>query len=336
MVSSPPSAPATSGMDPRPARRLSGLDSDLVLSLSIMLVFSVISALLIPHFLEPSNLENILRIYSPSGIMALGLALVLLSGEIDVSVGSIMSLSVMVGSIVLKQNELLAIPVMIVVGALCGLVNGILVTRLKVPSLIVTLGMISVYAGLAAIVVNSQGTFFNDAYPQFTIPARGDILGIPTSFMICLLVAVFGWWLSRRTRYGRDLYFTGANRRSAWMSGVHIDNVRILAFVVCGATAGLGGYLTFAHIGGSSAEIGVGHEMTAIAIAVLGGVSLFGGKGSVLSVLIGMVTMGVFLNMLALSKLGSYFILAMQGVLVIVVVILFGLMERWSRGRMSA
>ncbi len=301
----------------------------ILLSLAILGIFVAISAVFVPNFFEPVNLANIARLYAPSGIMAIGLAVVLLSGEIDVSVGAIASVSVMTATTLVDTNEFLAIGAALLVGAVCGCINGVIVTRVRVPSLIVTIATLSVFGGLAAV-VNSQTKFFEDKYPIYSLPSTANVFGLPASFLLCVLIAAVLTWVTVGTSFGRQIYFTGANRRAAWMSGVPVNRVRIVAFMISGVCAATAGYLLSAQIGNAAVDIGTGQELTAIAIAVLSGVSLFGGRGSIAAVLIGTMTLGVFINMLALFRLGSNFSLAMQGILVVAVVLLFGIVTRRS------
>lgn len=315
--------------------RLSPSTASVVLSLAILTFFVLVSVFFIPNFFAPVNLANIARLNAPAGIMAIGLSVVLLSGEIDVSVGGIASISVMMATRFVDVNEMIAIAAALLTGIACGLINGLIVTRLRVPSLIVTIATMSVFGGLAAT-INSQTKFFEDDYPLYSAPSTANLLGVPLSFALCVVIAAALWWLTSKTTFGRHLYFVGANRRAAWMSGVPTARVRTVAFVVSGFCAALAGYLLSAQIGNAAVDIGSGQELTAIAIAVLSGVSLFGGRGSIAAVLIGTVTLGVFINMLALFRLGSYFSLAMQGVLVVGVVLMFGVLSRRTMRAESA
>jgi len=311
--------------------RLLNFGNGIVVSAIILLTFIIVAAIAVPNVFQPKNLANILRVYSPAGIMAIGLTLVLLTGEIDVSVGSIMSLSIMTASKIIDSSEILALIAIIVVGGLCGLINGLITAKMKVPSLMVTIGTMSLFGGLASIVVNAQTKFISDIYPVFTSIAKGEILGIPSTFIICLIVALLCWLLTSKTRFGRSIYYTGANKRAAWLSGINIENVKIIVFVICGVLAAISGLLITTQIGRAKSDVGIGYEVTAIAIAVLGGTSLDGGRGSILGVLSGTITMGILLNMLALSRMGSYFEMAMKGVLVIAVVYLYELVKRRAR-----
>jgi ribose/xylose/arabinose/galactoside ABC-type transport system permease subunit len=310
--------------------RVINYGNGILISLIILFIFAIIAAIVVPNVFKAVNLTNILRVYSPAGIMAIGLALVLLTGEIDVSVGSIMSLAVMTASKLMDTSETLALISIVLVGGICGLINGIIIAKLKVPSLMVTIGSMSLFGGLASIVVNAQTKFISDIYVTFNAIAKGTVLGLPATFIICLIVALLCWTLTAKTRFGRGIYYTGANKRAAWMSGVNIDRVKITVFVISGILAAIAGMLITTQIGRAKSDVGSGYEVTAIAIAVLGGTSLEGGRGSILGVLCGMITMGILLNMLALSRMGSYFEMAMKGILVIAVVFVYELARRRS------
>ncbi|MBN9000315.1 MAG: ABC transporter permease [Rhizobiales bacterium] len=311
--------------------RALNVGNGIVISLVILALFIAAAAWLIPAFFHAQNISNILRVFASAGIMAIGLSLVLLIGEIDVSVGSIMSLAVMSSMLFIDQSEYLAIGVLVLVGALCGLVNGIVVAKLKVPSLMVTIGTLSLFGGLASIVVNAQTKFISDAYPLFLAIAKGDALGVPNTFVFCTLIAVVAWIITAWTRFGRSMYYIGANKRAAYFSGVDVDTVKISVFVISGVLAAIAGMLITTQIGRAKSDVGNGYEVTAIAIAMLGGTSLFGGRGSPLGVLFGMVTLGVLTNILALSKMGSHLEIAMKGVLVIAVVYIYELLRRVAR-----
>ena len=315
----------------RAAARALNVGNGIVVSLVILAVFVAAAALVVPNFFHAQNITNILRVFAAAGVMAIGLSLVLLIGEIDVSVGSIMSLSVMSSMLFIDQSEYLALAVLAGVGALCGLVNGLIVAKLKVPSLMVTIGTLSLFGGLASIVVNAQTKFISDVYPLFLAIAKGDVMGLPNTFVLCLATAGLAWLLTARTSFGRSMYYVGANKRAAYFSGVPVDRVKIVVFVISGVLAAIAGMLIATQIGRAKSDVGSGYEVTAIAIAMLGGTSLFGGRGSPLGVLFGMITLGVLTNILALSRMGSHLEIAMKGVLVIAVVYVYELLRRMAR-----
>ncbi len=221
--------------------------------------------------------------------------------------------------------------VLVVVGAICGLINGFLVAVVKAPSLMITIGTLSVFSGLSTIVVNAQYKYITEAYPVILGVAKSEFFGLPSAFLYCLTFAILTWIWTNRTAFGKSMYYVGANKRAAFMSGINIVRVKIVAFVVCGILASISGMMIAAQIGRAKSDIGAGYEVTAIAIAVLGGTSLFGGRGSTLGVLTGMITLGVMTNILALSRMGSYMEIAMKGALVIAVVFVYELQRRLAR-----
>ncbi len=300
----------------------------LSISIIILLVLLAIAAILVPKVFQMQNLDNVLRLYAPAGIMAIGLSLVMFTAEIDISVGAIMNLSMAAGALVLDMNEIGAFFLILGVGVVCGLVNGILVTKTKTQSLMITIGTLSVYNGLAAILVNAQPKYISNIYTFLNMMGKENVLGLPIPFFICVVLAVIFCFLMAKTRFGKQTYYVGANKRAAWMGGVDIDKVRIICFTISGLLAALSGPLLAAQIGSASIDMGTGYEVTAISIAVLGGVSLDGGRGSVLGTLCGMITMGILLNMLSLLGLGTYAAKTLQGALIIGIVCLYGFLRR--------
>ena len=300
----------------------------IAVSVIILCVFLLIAAIGVPNVFQSANLANVFRVNSPSGIMAVGIALVLLLGEIDISVGAIMALSVMIGAQVIDYSEPAALAVIIGIGAACGFLNGWVVAKMRVPSLMVTIGTMSIYTGLAFIISNSQAKFITPTHSLFGTMAKGDLGGIPNTFILFLVVTIVLWVIASKTSFGKSIYYTGANKRAAWMSGIRIDHVKIIVFVICGITAALAGPLLTTQIGNATPEAGHGQEITAISVAVLGGISLDGGRGSVICVLFGMITMGILMNMLALTGMGTYVEMAVKGLLIIAVVFIYGLVNR--------
>lgn len=305
-------------------RPKSGINS-IYISLIILAIFAIIAAVALPKAYQLGNLQNIIRINSPACIMAIGVTLVLLTGEIDISVGSTMSLTIMAGTMVLPYSEVAAIVLALGLGTLCGFVNGIIITKTKVPSLIVTIGTMQVYYGLACIVTNAQPTYISQAYPLFLALGNEEIAGIPLPFIICIAVVLGFWYLTTKTRFGKNIYYTGANKRAAFMSGIDINKTKLIAFTLCGLLAAASGPLLSSQLGQADPRTGLGYELTAIAIAVLGGTALTGGKGNVLGTFLGMITLGLLLNMLALSGMGTYVEMTLNGVLIIVVVFVFSI-----------
>lgn len=312
----------------RTVQNLTERTQGLVISLLILAILLILAMLFIPRVFQLKNLENLLRTYAPGGIVAVGLSLVILTGEIDVSVGSMMTLSMCVAAKIYDTSEPAAIFAICATGAFCGFLNGILVAKTKVPSLMLTIGSTSVFNGLAAILVRAQKKYITDLYTITLSLAKGSILGIPIPLFVCIALAAGFEFMLRKTAFGKQIYYTGANKRASWMSGVNIDKVKIVCFTISGLCAGLAAFLMAGQLGSSTVQLGNGYDVTAISIAVLGGISLSGGKGTVLGTLLGFVTMSLMQNMLAIAGFGTYASTALKGAMIILVVYLYGLTVR--------
>lgn len=300
----------------------------LFISILILAVLLIVAACFIPRVYQLKNLENLLRTYAPGGIAAVGLSLVILTGEIDVSVGAIMTLSMAVAAKIYDLNEPAAIAAICGTGIAAGFLNGYLITRTRVPSLMLTIGTTSVFNGLAAILVRAQKKYITDLYQITLSLAKGSIFGIPIPLLVCVILALAFEFVLRKSAFGKQIYYTGANKRASWMSGVDIGKVKIICFTASGLCAAIAALLMAGQLGSSTVQLGNGYEVTAISIAVLGGISLNGGKGTVIGTLLGFITMSLMQNMLAIAGLGTYVSTTLKGVMIILVVYLYGLTVR--------
>lgn len=300
----------------------------LFISILILAVLLIIAACFIPRVYQLKNLENLLRTYAPGGIAAVGLSLAILTGEIDVSVGAIMTLSMTVAAKIYDLNEPAAIAAICGTGIAAGFLNGYLITRTRVPSLMLTIGTTSVFNGLAAILVRAQKKYITDLYQITLSLAKGSIFGIPIPLLVCVILALAFEFVLRKSAFGKQIYYTGANKRASWMSGVDIGKVKIICFTASGLCAAIAALLMAGQLGSSTVQLGNGYEVTAISIAVLGGISLNGGKGTVIGTLLGFITMSLMQNMLAIAGLGTYVSTTLKGVMIILVVYLYGLTVR--------
>lgn len=243
----------------------------LFISILILAVLLIIAACFIPRVYQLKNLENLLRTYAPGGIAAVGLSLAILTGEIDVSVGAIMTLSMTVAAKIYDLNEPAAIAAICGTGIAAGFLNGYLITRTRVPSLMLTIGTTSVFNGLAAILVRAQKKYITDLYQITLSLAKGSIFGIPIPLLVCVILALAFEFVLRKSAFGKQIYYTGANKRASWMSGVDIGKVKIICFTASGLCAAIAALLMAGQLGSSTVQLGNGYEVTAISIAVLGG-----------------------------------------------------------------
>ncbi len=305
--------------------------NNLYISLLIFAVAFVMCAIIIPAVLQPTNIINVLRMNSISGVMAIGMTMVMLAGEIDLSVGAILSLSVSVGALAISAGQPeLGFVITLLVGLGAGFVNGIIVAKSRVASLMVTLGMMSVYGGLANIVANGQATYLYDAQLYLDL-GKGALAGIPIPVVVFLLGILIFSVLMSKTKFGKQVYYTGANSKAAYLAGIKTGRIKVAVFMLSGLCAAFAGPMLAAQVNRIIPTIGAGYEVTAIAVAVLGGTSLDGGKGSIIGTLLGVLTLGFLSNALALSGMGTYVEAVLQGFLIIGIVVIFEFARRRAK-----
>lgn len=314
---------------PRSRFKIQGLGSNAIL-LIILIGLLVLAALASDSFLKTGNLLNLLRIVSLTGVMAIGLTFVILVGEIDLSVGAILSLSAVMGGRFLDWGIGPVLLVTCGTGLVCGLINGIGVVKGKVPSLIMTLGTMVAFAGLANIVSGGKAVY-PYKLPSYLWLGKGSLLGIPFPIIVFASVALISIFVLANTRFGRWVFYSGANRTASRFSGGRTDRVIILTFLISGLCASLAGPMISGQINRIWPTQGTGYEMAAISIAVLGGTSLTGGRGSVLGTVLAALIFGGLMNILNLTGVGTYLQDVFKGGLLVVVV---GLMY-WRQRRSS-
>ncbi|UCF39390.1 MAG: ABC transporter permease [Acidobacteriota bacterium] len=304
-------------MQPGQASRLAEWISRYGLLLALVLLAGLLSCLT-PNFATAQNLLIVLRQISINGILAVGVTYVLLTGGVDLSLGSVVALTGVVAAGFAHPGEypvILAVLVGILAGSGCGLVNGLIVTRGKVAPFIVTLGMLTVARGLALVV--SGGRPVSNLSSSFTVLGGGAIIGIPIPVLILCVVAFASHVFLKRTRPGRYIYAVGGNEAAAYASGINVTAVKTLAYAVCGGLAGLAGIVLAARITTGQPNAGIAYELDAIAAAVIGGTSLSGGVGGIVGTLLGALLMGVLNNGLDLMNVSSYWQQIVKGLIIV-------------------
>ena len=274
--------------------------------LLVYLVLIIGLSLLSDRFLTTSNQINILRQATINGIIAVGMTLVILTAGIDLSVGSVLALSAVIGADLLKRG--MPVPVAVLaalgVGALAGLVNGIIITRGKIPPFIATLGMLTVARGLTLMYTGGQPfTGFPPAFRQIGAGALGPI---PVPIIIAVLVFVGASMILNRTRFGQYIYLLGDNPVAARLTGINTELMTVMVYIVSGLCAALAGLILIARLDSAQPVIGLGYEFNAIAAVVVGGTSFSGGEGTLFGTLLGTLlieTLGNGLNLLNVSPL---------------------------------
>ena len=252
-------------------------------------------------FLSPSNFMNIIRQTAPITIMAVGLSFALAVGHIDLSIGSVVALSAIVGAILLQYVGMpLAVAGALLTGVLVGLINGLLIERLRVSSLLITLGTMGVITGITRQISNLESIPVID--PMFrALFGNGEFLGIPGLLWWTVIFALIGYLVMNKLVFGRHLLAVGGSPDAARAMGIRIENVRIKALVVCSLCAAIAGLLYAGRLAGARYTLGEADLLTVIAAVAIGGASLFGGRVSIIGAVIGSWLMGMINNGLILS-----------------------------------
>jgi ribose transport system permease protein len=271
-------------------------------------------------FLAGSNLLNIVRQTTPITIMAVGMAFALSAGEIDLSIGSVVALSSLVTAVLLQNGSILvAVAGGLGVGLAVGLVNGLATVKLRIPSFLVTLGTMSVVAGQARILTQLQAVAIENSTYNFLF-GSGSLGPIPILLVWTLVVALIGHVFLKETVFGRHVLATGGNRDAAQSVGIKTQRIKVAALVISATTAALAGMLYAGRLNGARYTLGEADLLTVIAAVVIGGTSLFGGKGSVVGAVMGSLIMGMVNNGLVLMGLDVSQQMVVRGFLIIAAV----------------
>jgi ribose transport system permease protein len=287
-------------------------------ALGLMLL---VLAIFIPQFRDLQNIINITRNFSFVGIVAMGMTLVILTGGIDLSVGSVWGMTAVIVAFLLTHGW--AVPLAILVSLLAaagiGLMNGLCITRLKMSPFVPTLATLSIARSFALIVTHGRPiSIYGDEYQTFLWLGGGDIFGIPNPFIIFCVTAIFFWILLSRTVWGRYVYAVGGNERTARLTGLHVDRLKIIVYIMSAVVAGIAGLVQYSYLSSVTADLGTGEELAVIAATVIGGANLAGGEGTILGTVIGAIILEVLRNGLLLFGIDPYW----QGVFVGAVIIL--------------
>lgn len=290
-----------------------------------------------PYFATTDNFLKIFVQIAINTILAAGMTFVILIGGIDLSVGSVLALTTVVGAKVMTISGLslgaaigLAALACMGVGAACGLINGIISERWRIPSFIVTLGMLNIAHGTARVVSNNATI---TGLPQPFVDFGNVIIAgiMPTIFLIAMIIVLIGWLILRFTVFGRFIFAIGSNEEAVRLSGHNPRKYKIAAFTISGLTAGLGGMVYLLRLNIGSPIAGSGYELNAIAAVIIGGTSLSGGKGSIIGTLIGACILQVLNTGLQLLGVGDNFKPIVIGSVVVLAVILDTYRERFLR-----
>lgn len=295
--------------------------------LSLIVLFVALS-IASPYFLTANNLASVARQTAVFNTMALGMTIIIVSGGIDLSVGSILGLSGLVGTMALERGFSIPVGILIglAVGTLCGFANGLMVTRLRIPPFVVTLGTLGIFRGLALIF--SNGLPVHRIPPGFSFLGEGNLLGVPFVFWMLVICAVAVHVLLEHTRLGRYAFAIGSNTIAAIYAGIPVNFHIVTVYAIGGTLTGLAGMVEASRLMTGQPTAGQGYELQAIAAVVIGGGSLNGGEGSVIGTLIGAFIMGLLSNGADLLNISNYWQQVIIGSVIILAVTLDELRKR--------
>jgi ribose transport system permease protein len=294
--------------------------------IALVVVFSLAS----PFFMTPDNIGGILLATAVNGVLALGVTFVIINGGIDLSVGTVMTFSAVMTAqvmIIWQQPVLVGILAGLATGALCGTLNGLMVTKMKVPPFVATLGMLYATKGLSLVVSQLKPIYFNDA-PIFNQTAMGSVLGsivpaldpIKNVVLVMFGAAIIAAFILSKTILGRYTFAMGSNVEATRLSGVNVDRWQTAVYMLCGLFAGLAGVLIGARLNSAQPALGAGYELDAIAAAVIGGTSLSGGEGTILGTVIGAFVISVLANGLRILSVPQEWQIVVTGTILVLAV----------------
>lgn len=282
---------------------------------AIVLVLSIVT----PSFATINNVINILKVVSVIAILSCGLTLVVVSGALDLSIGSAVSLLTVVSATIQLKSDLAAVLTPLALALALGLFNGLIITSFKVNSIIVTLGALSVFAGAAliytngAIIIGTPGTWYS-------FLGQGKLLGVPFHVVVFVAIAILCEVVLSRTRFGKALIYIGTNSEAARIAGMRTRGIRIVAFLISALCAAVAGVILSSRMNSGSPVGGVGFEFDAITAIVIGGNSLTGGRGSIRNTIVGVLLLAVIVNALTLYNVPFAFQNITKGLLIILAI----------------
>lgn len=292
-------------------------------------------ALLSPYFLTGDNLRAILTQSASVAIIAAGLTVVIIAGEIDLSIGAVQAVSSSVSAVIIIQHGApwyVGVVTGIAVGAAAGLINGLITWRLRIPSFIGTLAMLGVAQGFAFLVTNNSPiSGFPDRYLEL---GTGEVWTIPIPVIIAVAILVGLQLMLHRTRLGRHIFAVGGNAEYAGLAGINVGRVRTITLVLCGALAGVGGIILSARLNAGAGDYGTADLLPAVAAVVIGGTSLFGGIGSVWGTAAGVILLTSLTNGLIVINVADYWQQIAVGMIIIGAMVMDQVLKRGARVRL--
>lgn len=289
-----------------------------------LILFSAIVAVINPRFLSVANILNVFRQSSINAVIAIGMTFVILTGGIDLSVGSILAFCGAVSAAMLSSgiNPVLSLLVALVLGLFFGIVNGFLVSVMKLQAFIVTLVTMTFLRGATLVFTNGKPITVNDGGALFENIGGGYLFNIPIPIYITLILFVAGHYILTNTRFGRYTYAIGGNEEATKLSGIKVNNIKIWIYGISGILSALAGIVTTSRLFSAQPTAGTGYELDAIAAVVLGGTSLAGGVGKITGTALGAIIIGVLGNALNLLDVSSYYQMMIKAAVILIAVLI--------------
>ncbi|WP_339288674.1 ribose ABC transporter permease [Ureibacillus sp. FSL K6-0786] len=289
-----------------------------------LILLIIVVSILNPSFLTISNIFNVLRQVSISAIIAFGMTFVILTGGIDLSVGSTLALTGAVAASLLAGgfDPILSMGIALILGLILGAINGVIITKGKVAPFIATLATMTVYRGLTLVYTNGKPISGLGDHASFQLFGKGYFLGIPIPVITTLITFGILYFILHKTTFGRRVYAVGGNEEAAKLSGINADRVKIAVYAISGFLAALSALILTSRLNSAQPTAGQSYELDAIAAVVLGGTSLNGGKGWIFGTLIGALIIGVLNNGMNLIGVSSFWQQVVKGIVILLAVLL--------------
>ncbi len=287
----------------------------------ILVAIIIISSLISPYFLTKANFANIGTSFAYVGTIAAGLTVVMVMGGIDLSQMSAMAISVMIIGILLDKGYSITIAILgaVLIGTIAGTINGFIITKMHIIPMIATIGTQMIFRSIAYI--STGGSYMTLHNKVIDAIGYGKLFGVfPIMLLISICVFIIIGWIMKNTLFGRQVYAIGSNANASYLSGIRNDRIKMLGYILCGTTSGIAGVLWAAQLGTSVATAGSGSEMTPIAAAVIGGVTLSGGEGNVIGTFLGVAVLTILGNIMVLMRVDSYYQTMINGIILILAV----------------
>jgi ribose transport system permease protein len=303
-------------------------------SLAALIIMIVIIAAFIPQFRQVENLINVTRNFSFVGIVAMGMTLVILTGGIDLSVGSVWAMTAVLAAFLMSSGwpMVAAIAVALLAAAAVGLFNGLCITRLNMSPFVPTLASLAIARSLALVITRGRPiSSFGPQQDAFLWIGGGSILGVPNPVSIFVVLAAVAWIVLSRTVWGRRVYAVGGNEKAARLTGLNVNRLKVTVYIISSLCAGLAGIVQASYLSSVTASLATGQELSVIAATVIGGVNLAGGEGTIFGVVIGTVMLEILRNGLLLFGIDPYW----QGVFVGAIIIIAVSIDRFRHGTMK-